>query len=39
MVIIFRVILDTVEKSLILNQFWYFDLVENMLNDMVVTFF
>ncbi len=39
MIITFLVIPNIVRKLLILTQFWLFDLVENMLNDVVVPFF
>ncbi len=38
MIITFRVIPNIVRKLLILTWFWRFDLVENMLNDVVVPF-
>jgi hypothetical protein len=37
--ITFQVIPKIVRKLLILTRFWLFDLVENMLNDVVVPFF
>ncbi len=39
MIITFRVIPNIVRMLLILTQFWLFDLVENMFNDVVVPFF
>ncbi len=39
MIITVRVIPNIVRKLLILTQFWLFDLIENMLNDVVVPFF
>jgi hypothetical protein len=38
-IIIFRVIPNTVRKLLILPSFYTFDLDENMLNDIIVNFF
>ncbi len=35
----FRVILNNVRKSIILTRFFIFDLVENMLNDIIADFF
>ncbi len=37
--ITFRVILNNVKKSIILTRFFIFDLVENMLNDIIADFF
>ncbi len=37
--ITFRVILNNVRKSIILTRFFVFDLVENMLNDIIANFF
>ncbi len=37
--ITFWVILNNVGKSIILTRFFIFDLVENMLNDIIADFF
>jgi hypothetical protein len=37
--ITFRVIINNVRKSIILTQFFIFDLVENMLNDIIADIF
>ena len=37
--ITFRVIINNVRKSIILTRFFIFDLVENMLNDIIADFF
>ncbi len=39
MIITFRVIPNIVRKLLILTRFWLFELIENMLNDVLVTFY
>jgi hypothetical protein len=39
MIITFWVIPNIVRKLLILTQFWLFELIENMLNDVLVPFF
>ncbi len=35
----FRVILNNMRKSIILTRFFIFDLIENMLNDVIADFF
>ncbi len=39
MIITFWVIPNIVRKLLILTRFWLFELIENMLNDVLVPFF
>ncbi len=38
MIITFRVIPNIVKKLLILTRFWLFELIENILNDVLVPF-
>jgi hypothetical protein len=38
MIITFRVISNIVRKLLILTRFWLFELIENMLNNVLVPF-
>ncbi len=38
MIITFRIIPNIVRKLLILTWFWLFELIENMLNDVLVPF-
>ncbi len=39
MIITFRVIPNIVRKLLILTRLWLFELIENMLNDVLVPFY
>ncbi len=38
MIITFRVIPNIVKKLLILTHFWLFELIKNMLNDVLILF-